>query len=249
MKTHTSFSYLFFRLGFVLLLVTQISIAQKKRSEEKGFTTIFNSKNLEGWEGEKTYWRVENGVLTGEVTPQTILKQNTFLIWKGGEPENFELFVNYRISAKGNSGVNYRSIRVDSLPYALKGYQADLDGKDKYNLGYPRHSGQNYEERGRQFLATRGQKTIIENGKAPLLIDSLGSKEQLLKSIHYDDWNELHIIAKGNNLKHYINGKLMSEVTDNDTTNRKMKGLIGVQVHVGPPMKIEFKDFRLKLLN
>ncbi|RYE24823.1 MAG: DUF1080 domain-containing protein, partial [Sphingobacteriaceae bacterium] len=192
---------------------------------------------------------VENGVLTGEVTPQTILKQNTFLIWKDGEPGNFELLVNYRISAKGNSGVNYRSIRVDSLPYALKGYQADLDGKDKYNLGYPRHTGQNYEERGRQFLATRGQKTVIETGKTPLLIDSLGSKEQLLKSIHYDDWNELHIIAKGNNLKHYINGTLMAEVTDNDTANRKLKGLIGVQVHVGPPMKIEYKNFRLKLLD
>ncbi len=214
---------------------------------DDGFKPMFNGKNLDGWEGDPKYWRAENGEIIGEVTPETILKVNTFLIWKGGHPADFEIKVNYRISSKGNSGVNYRSVRVDSLPYALKGYQADIDGKDKYNLGYPRYSGQNYEERGRQFLALRGQRTVIENGK-PKVVDSLGTKEELLKSINYDGWNELHIIAKGNNMKHYLNGKLMSEVTDNDAANRKMDGLIGVQVHVGPPMKIEFKDFMIKML-
>lgn len=249
MKLHTSFTHLFFSASTLLLLHANLSFSQQNQTQQKKFVSIFDGKTLNNWEGDKTYWHVENGVLIGEVTPQTILKQNTFLIWKGGEPGDFELKVQYRISAKGNSGVNYRSVRVDSLPYALKGYQADLDGKDKYNLGYPRHTGQNYEERGRQFLAIRGQKTVIENGKPPILIDSLGSKAQLLKSINYDGWNELHIIAKNNNLKHYINGILMSEVTDNDTENRKMKGLIGVQVHVGPPMKIEFKEFMLMRLD
>jgi hypothetical protein len=209
---------------------------------------MFDGKTLSGWEGDPKYWRVENGEMVGEVTPQTLLKQNTFLIWKGKAPSDFELTVDYRISAKGNSGVNYRSVRVDSLPYALKGYQADIDGKDKYGLGYPRHTGQNYEERGRQFLATRGQRTVIETGKPPRFIDSLGTKQALLKSINYDGWNALRIVVKGNNMKHYINGTLMSEVTDNDVVNRKFDGLIGVQVHVGPPMKIEFKNWVLKKL-
>jgi hypothetical protein len=211
-------------------------------------TRMFNGKNLDGWEGDPKYWRAENQEIIGEVTPATLLKVNTFLIWKGKAPQNFDLTVEYRISPKGNSGVNYRSTRVDSLPFALKGYQADIDGKDKYGLGYPRHTGQNYEERGRQFIATRGQRTILETGKPPRLIDSLGTKQQLLKSINYDGWNALRIVAQGNNLKHYINGKLMSEVTDNDTLNRKMDGLIGVQVHVGPPMKIEYRNFKLKKL-
>lgn len=230
-------------IGAVTLL-SGFALAQLK---DDGYKPMFDGKTLNGWEGDPKYWRAENGEIIGEITPETIIKVNTFLIWKGGHPANFELKVSYRISAKGNSGVNYRSVRVDSLPYALKGYQADIDGKDKYNLGYPRYSGQNYEERGRQFLALRGQRTVIENGK-PTVIDSTGTKEELLKSINYDDWNELHIIAKGNKLQHYLNGKLMSEVTDNDTANRKMEGLIGVQVHVGPPMKIEYKDFRIKVL-
>ena len=230
-------------IGAVILL-SGFALAQLK---DDGYKPMFDGKTLNGWEGDPKYWRAENGEIIGEITPETIIKVNTFLIWKGGHPANFELKVSYRISAKGNSGVNYRSVRVDSLPYALKGYQADIDGKDKYNLGYPRYSGQNYEERGRQFLALRGQRTVIENGK-PTVVDSTGTKEELLKSINYDDWNELHIIAKGNKLQHYLNGKLMSEVTDNDTANRKMEGLIGVQVHVGPPMKIEYKDFRIKVL-
>src|SRR5476651_1543931 len=214
---------------------------------DKGFVPMFDGKTLNGWEGDPKYWRAENGEIIGEITPETIIKVNTFLIWKGGKPADFEITVSYRISSKGNSGVNYRSVRVDSLPYALKGYQADIDGKDKYNLGYPKYSGQNYEERGRQFLALRGQRTVIENGK-PRVVDSLGTKEEMLKAINYDGWNDLHIIAKGNNLKHYLNGKLMSEVTDNDEVHRKFDGLIGVQVHVGPPMKIEFKDFMIKIL-
>ena len=230
-----------------VLLLVLLSAFTLLRQPDKGFKSMFDGKTLNGWEGDAKYWRVEDGMIVGEVTPATILKANTFLIWKGGQPANFELKASYRISAKGNSGVNYRSSRIDTLPFALKGYQQDIDGKDKYNLGYPRYSGQNYEERGRQFLALRGQKTVIEDGK-PRIIDSVGAKEELLKSINYDGWNEVHIIAKGNKLQHYINGKLMCEVTDNDVANRKMEGLIGVQVHVGPPMKVEYKDLMIKIL-
>ncbi|PTQ99814.1 uncharacterized protein DUF1080 [Mucilaginibacter yixingensis] len=229
---------------FFAVVISAFKIVQQK---EEGFKPMFDGKTLKGWDGDPKYWRVENGEIIGEVTPETILKRNTFLIWQGGKPADFELKVSYRISAKGNSGVNYRSEVIDSLPYAMKGYQQDIDGKDKYNLGYPRYSGQNYEERGRQFLALRGQRTVIENGK-PRVVDSTGTQQELLKSINYDGWNELHIIAKGNKLQHYLNGKLMSEVVDNDEANRKMSGMIGVQVHVGPPMKVEYKDFRIKIL-
>lgn len=231
-------------LGMGLIFLTFFS----GKIFDKGFVPMFDGKTLNGWEGDPTYWRAENGEIVGEITPATIIKVNTFLIWKGGHPADFELTVSYRISSKGNSGVNYRSVRVDSLPYALKGYQADIDGKDKYNLGYPKYSGQNYEERGRQFLAQRGQITVIDKTGKVTQVDSTGTKEELLKAINYDGWNELHIIAKGNNMKHYINGKLMSEVTDNDPAGRKFDGLIGVQVHQGPPMKIEYKDFMIKIL-
>ena len=67
----------------------------------------------------------------GEITPETIVKQNTFIIWRGGVTRDFELKVEYRISARGNSGINYRSSEVPGQMFALRGYQADPDGQDR----------------------------------------------------------------------------------------------------------------------
>ena len=72
--------------------------------------------------------------------------------------------------------------------------------------------------------------------------------DSLKSFIKNDGWNEYYIVVNGNHLLHYINGILMSDVTDNDSVNRKMKGLIGVQVHVGPPMLVQYKNIWLKIL-
>jgi len=70
----------------------------------------------------------------------------------------------------------------------------------------------------------------------------------LMSAIKNDDWNEYHLIARGGVLTHILNGRVMSMVIDDDAKNRTLGGLIGVQVHVGPPMKIEYRNFRLKRL-
>ena len=240
----------------ILLLVSCHSSAQKSAGKD-GFKSIFDGKTLKGWEGDPTYWRVENGNLVGELTPATPLKTNTFIIWRGGETKDFELKAQVRITANGNTGINYRSEQLKDVPFAMKGYQADIDGKNRY-------TGQNYEERGRTTLAYRGeiatinpqpstaeklQSSIKNNAWTERIISgSLGDKDSLGSLIKSEDWNECHIIVKGNRLQHYINGKLMSDVTDNDPANRKMSGLLGVQVHVGPPMKVEYRNIQLKQL-
>jgi hypothetical protein len=207
----------------------------------EGFMPIFNGTSLDGWEGDSRYWRVENGEIVGEVTPATLLKQNNFLIWRGGQPANFELKVEFRISAQGNSGINYRSEEIAGTKYLLRGYQADIDAANKY-------TGQNYEERGRTFLAPRGTITYATTGQTPAIIASLGSADDLKQYVKNGDWNSYHIIARGNVLIHILNGHVMCEVIDGDTEHRKMSGLIGVQVHVGPPMKIEYRSMLLKQL-
>src|SRR5256885_3274629 len=100
--------------------------------EDSGYEVIFDGKSLDGWEGDPKYWRVENGALVGEVTPETLLKTNSFLIWRGGATKDFELKVEYRISANGNSGINYRSVEVPGVPFGMRGYQADIDGQNRY---------------------------------------------------------------------------------------------------------------------
>jgi len=211
-------------------------------NDEAGFERIFDGKTLTGWEGDPQYWRVENGALVGEVTATNLLKVNSFIVWHGGETRDFELTVEYRVSDGGNSGINYRSVMATNFgPWAMRGYQADIDGKNQY-------TGQNYEEKGRTFLALRGQVARLEEGKPPAIVASLGSADDLLGVIKNDDWNEYHLIARGNVLTHILNGRVMSVIIDDDVKNRAMTGMLGVQVHVGPPMKIEYRNFRLKKL-
>ncbi len=104
--------------------------------------------------GDTTYWRVEDGCMVGTVTPATLLKRNSFIIWQGNMPGDFELRLDYRISDKGNSGINYRSEKIEGVPYALRGYQADMNGANTY-------TGSNYEERKRTTLASQGERTVI----------------------------------------------------------------------------------------
>ncbi len=238
----------------IVLLTGGCNTSVTGQKKEEGFVQIFDNKTLKNWEGDTNYWRVENGGIVGEITADKLLKNNTFIIWKGGEPKDFELKLEYKITKDGNSGINYRSEQLKDLPYALKGYQADIDGNNRY-------TGQNYEERGRTTLAYRGQKTTIsgtEDPNSPVrdnvknnawtkveITKALGNKDSLQTFIKAD-WNEVHLIVKGNHLQHYVNGVLMSDVTDDDKVNRKMSGLIGVQVHVGPPMKVEYRNIRLK---
>ena len=211
--------------------------------DEPGFEPIFDGRTLDGWKGDPVYWRVEDGALVGEITPETVVKSNTFIIWQGDSPRDFELKLEYRITPDGNSGVNYRSVVVPdpvtpSNPFAMRGYQCDIDGRMRY-------TGNNYEEKGRRFLAVRGQVTKVVGGRPPALLAEFATPGELAESIT-DGWNRVHIIARGDTLTHLINDRLMCVVIDDDAPNRPQDGQIGVQVHVGPPMKVEYRSIRLK---
>ena len=211
--------------------------------DEPGFRAIFDGKTLAGWKGDPVYWRVEDGALVGEIRPETVIKSNTFIIWQGGRPKDFELKLEYRISAAGNSGINYRSVVVPdpvtpANAFAMRGYQCDLDGRKRY-------VGNNYEEKGRLFLAVRGQLTHVVGGRPPVLLSQIGDDAELGKQVN-GGWNAVHLIIRGNTLIHIVNGQVMSVVVDDDPPHRAVDGQIGVQVHVGPPMKVEYRNIRLK---
>jgi hypothetical protein len=244
MKIRTSLYYInmaiIVTLGITLSLSCESASSNKPLPNSTVFITIFDGKTFNGWKADTSVWHIENGCFVGEVTPSKQIQTNSFLIYTKSQAGDFEFKAEFKISNGGNSGVNYRSEELTDIPYALKGYQADIDGENVY-------TGQNYEERGRGFLAMRGQNAVINNSTDPFIIKSIGNSDSLKSKIIVDDWNEIHLIVKGNNMQHYINGILMSETTDNDSLNSKLSGLIGLQVHVSKEMRVAYKNIQIKI--
>ncbi|HLU47121.1 MAG TPA: DUF1080 domain-containing protein, partial [Planctomycetota bacterium] len=214
------------------------SAALAQDDEEAGFRAIFNGRDLTGWEGAQGLWSVEDGAITGRTTPETRLRENSFLIWRDGLVDDFVLRLRYRI-VNGNSGIQYRS--EDRGRFVVGGYQADIDSADNY-------SGILYEERGRGILATRGQSVRIDEKNERSIAGSLGDAAALQRDIKKEDWNDYEIVARGNRIEHRINGKTMVEVVDGSKEHAKREGILALQIHVGPPMTVQFKDVRIKRL-
>ena len=209
--------------------------------EETGFRQIFDGKSLTGWDCDPDFWRVEDGAIVGETKAGHQPKQNIFCIWKGGSPADFELKLQYKLTG-GNSGIQYRSVELPAVnKWVMKGYQADIDAQQQY-------SGQIYEERGRGFLALRGQISYVADGKKAGSIGSTGDGNELKGLIKNDDWNDMHIVARGNTLIQLINGRVMSMLIDDDKAGRKMDGEIGIQLHLTTTgMKMETRNIRIKI--
>lgn len=212
-----------------------------------GTQSLFNGKDLTGWEGNPDLWSVKDGAITGTTTAEKPAEGNTFLIWKAGEVSDFKLTFKYKMTPGDdkkfvNSGVQYRSKIVDAANWVVAGYQGDFEYGSTY-------SGILYEEKGRGILAQRGQKVKMTQGAEPSkpnleVTGETGKSEDIQASIKKDDWNEYTIIAKGKNLRHIINGKVTIEVED-DTAEAAKKGVLALQLHAGPPMQVQFKDIEL----
>jgi hypothetical protein len=222
--------------------------------DHTGFQPIFDG-TMKNWDGDPAIWKAEGNTLVGTTTAENPLKENTFVIWRGGEPADFELKVEYRMSAT-NSGIQFRSVHLPqgtqtnpnnpdariAGKWVLKGYQADIDFANQY-------TGMIYEERGRGFLMQRGQAIEIGPDGVSRQIGNLEMNADELKTlIKPSDWNTVHLIARGNTITNIVNGHVTAFIVDDDAKGRAMKGLLGFQIHVGPPMKIEFRNAYLKTL-
>lgn len=223
--------------SIVLTLIVGSSLAQEPKPPE-GFQAVFNGKDLTGWETSGDYWSVKDGCLTG-VTDGS-LKYNRFIIWRGGTLKNFELRVQVKVTAGGNSGLNYRSKhRPDLGDGVVTGYQCDVvppPGRADYN-------GMLYEERGRRILAHTGEKVIIDTEGQPWVVDKLPIKE-----FKADEWHDYRVLVEGNHHQHWIDGHQTIDAIDLDEKGRALEGILGVQVHVGPAMTIQYRNFWVKHL-
>jgi type 1 glutamine amidotransferase len=231
------------RLHSVWLAATLVAAALgfaprslRAQEVEPGFKSLFNGKDLSGWDGDPKFWSVRDGAITGQTTEQNKTPGNTFLIWRDGNVDNFELRLSFKIVG-GNSGIQYRS--KDLGNWVVGGYQGDFEAGETY-------SGILYEERGRGILAERGEKTVINEGGKKQVVASLGNTKDIQTAIKKEDWNDYVILAEGNQLTHIINGRVTAQVTDNDAKNRAMSGILALQLHAGPAMTVQFKNIRIR---
>ena len=209
--------------------------------KEEGFVPIFNGKDLSGWEGEEGFWSVQDGAITGITTPKKPVKHSTYLMWRGGKVADFELRFSYRIPA-GNSGVQFRSRELDDWDVA--GYQADFDAPNQWTGCL--YDCNSHRADPNRVIGPRGQKVEIDaKGKrTPTVVaDPAG----LLEHVKKDDWNEYHVIARGPLITLKVNGQIMSQVIDHEQGKAHTAGIFAIQLHGGPPMKVQIRDIRLKV--
>ena len=225
--------------GFALGLTAQAAPPRAVAPPGVKPESLFNGKTLAGWAGLPAHWTVRDGAITGFTSPANPIHQNTFLVWTNGTVRDFELHLKYRIVG-GNSGVQYRSELMDPAAFVVGGYQADIDSS-------PRYTGILYEERGRGILCERGQRTLVKDvdGRPEVkVIGTVGTPEALQKRINASDWNEYTIVARGSQVLHFINGHLMADCVDLGSKAPR-EGIVALQIHTGPPMKVQFKDIEL----
>jgi len=206
------------------------------RANAEGFVPLFNGRNLQGWSGDSKYWSVKDGAITG-VTDGS-LEMNRFLTWKGSTIRNFDLHVKVKVSPGGNSGIQYRGTsRPDLGLDVVTGYQCDVVAST------PAYNGMLYEEKGRRILSHVGEKVIIDETGQPWIVDSMPVKE-----FAAGEWHDYRVEVRGNHHRHWIDGHPTADLIDFDETGRSLEGVLAVQVHVGPAMEIQYRNFRIKHL-
>ena len=215
-----------------------VSAAQvANRPGGDGFANLIGPGNrIRNWSGDEKLWSQKDGVLIGETDGS--LKMNRFLTWKAATVQNFDLRVKVRISKRGNSGIHYRAMsRPDLGLDVVTGYQCDIVA------GRSRHNGQLHEEGGRKILAHAGEKVVADPPGGQWVTGTFEVRE-----VESGKWNEYRVLAEGNRIRQWINGHPTADFIDMNQNKQTFEGVLALQVHKGPPMKVEFKEIRIKHL-
>jgi hypothetical protein len=236
-------------LTCIVLIAASVLAADVSKTlppEPAGMKTIFNGKDLTGWDGDPRLWSVKDGVIHGETTEENPAMGNTFIIWKDGTTKDFDLRFSFRCNATNNSGVQYRSKHITAgepkNKWVVRGYQHELRNETKF----PNTSSFIYDEGGKRgrICLVGEEATWNADGKKEVTATFL-DEAAFQKLFRLDDWNDVAIIAKGNHIQHYLNGSLVLDFTDNDPALALKEGILALQLHAGKPMWAEFKNIRI----
>lgn len=236
-------------------LLSNAAVAQDKPKAEipaagpDGWIALFNGKDLAGWEGLEGYWSVADGAIQCAETKDNSKQTDLILLCSKDNPEkfaNFELRYSFKwVTTGGNSGVQFRGKIDNAKALHVGGYQADIDPGNGY-------TGIIYDEGGvaggRGIMSKRGEKTHwdAENKRTSKPLEKTDAEiKAAIKPV--GEWNEAVVVADGNHITYRINGQVTTELID-ESPKACREGVIGLQMHGGHTMTIQFKDLRIKML-
>jgi putative membrane-bound dehydrogenase-like protein len=202
------------------------------------FRPIFDGRTLAGWEGNASWWRVEDEAITGTIPAGGRLDANQFIWWQG-QVGDFELAFEYRLTGDPsiNSGIQYRSQRRDDGH--AQGYQADLDDGATW-------LGRIYEEEGRGLLLERGTRVAI-SPSGERWVDEFASPRAIREAMQPNAWNRYAIRARSSHVTIWINGTLAAVLDDRDATHARFAGGLSFQLHSGQgPARVQFRNILLR---
>lgn len=224
----------------VFLFLAGCSGASGPAPDPDGFVEIFDGKTLAGWSApDMSFFSVQDGAITGEATPKHLPPYNQFITWMGGTVRDFDFRFKFRVTgAKANSGMQFRSVLKEKG--LVHGYQADIAMTGAFLGGI-------WDEYGpRKSLAARGESTVVdEDGKKT--VTKFGDPAELVQGVNLAEWTDYRILAQGPHMLIEINGRKMSELVDRDRDHAAQDGVVAMPI-IPEPMRIQFKDLRLKRL-
>ncbi|QDT08491.1 3-keto-disaccharide hydrolase [Planctomycetes bacterium K23_9] len=210
-------------LRYVLCTVILLASSAALRADEpaKSAETIFDGTTMKGWEGNKKWFRVQDGALVAGTLDKKI-PVNEFLCTKKTYGD-FELRLEAKLIGQGtNAGIQFRSKRIPQ-DTELIGYQADIGTTPDRSIW-----GALYDEsRRRVFLA---------------------ETPDVSKAATKEGWNEIRVLCKGPRIQIFINGEQTVDYTETDDSI-PLSGIIGLQIHSGPPAEAWYRNIRITELS
>jgi hypothetical protein len=244
--------------------------------EHEGWTRIFDGATLAGWSGNPDVWSVDDGAITAISTAERRVGSTHIIWMGGepadfelklqmkldGDIHSGIAYRSYVDLTRGSAAAGRRQGLTGTAPPAAAGGRGAVTRNPPaipadprwtlYGPGldfdYDRQMAGNVEERGttRREIAWRGGLVRAEAGKRPRVVGVIGDADALMAQIHADDWNTVHIIARGNQMTHIINGQVMAVLVDEDPAYFRAVGRIGLQIEMYGTGRVSFREIWLK---
>jgi RNA polymerase sigma factor (sigma-70 family) len=215
-------------------------------ADNEGFISLFNGRTLDGWNYNPQVWSVKDGVIVARA-PLDSMTTPHYLVWAGGDVDDFELRLKVRTAENANSGVAVRA-RWPQQRWC-PGYQAEIHGQNTGNFVI---AGAGRERK----LSRAGWQTIAGEADGRDTFDAVMALPDVDKiadacaTVESGQWCDFVVIAQGTHFIVRLNGVTVIDTHDEHPSKFARSGVLGMEYNhrTGINDSVEFKNIRFKRL-